>query len=285
MTIAAEGPNAAQIAYWNAEAGQTWTEMQDLLDRELEPLGRAAMAALGPRPGETILDIGCGSGGPALELARQVGPEGQVLAVDISAPQLALAERRAAAAGLGDRVSFRLADAQTEAFDAPADALFSRFGVMFFTDPPAAFANLHGALKPGGRLAFVCWRSAFESPCMSLPMMAAAAAAPELAPPPAADPHAPGPFAFADAERVRGILGGAGFSDIAIQPFDAPISVGDLEATLGFSLRVGMLGGRLREAPHLRETVVAAVREALARHVENGDVWLGAAVWIVTATA
>ena len=166
-----EGPNAGQVAYWNEAVGPTWAELQEPLDRQLGPLGRAAMAALKPRPGERILDIGCGSGQTSVELAGAVAPDGAVLGVDISRPLLDTA--RARSPGAND-VTFLEADAQTAAFEPGAfDAAFSRFGVMFFADPPAAFANIRRALKPGGRLAFICWRGMVDNPIMTLPMMAA----------------------------------------------------------------------------------------------------------------
>ena len=278
---APEGPNAAQIAYWNAEAGKTWTQMQEALDLELEPLGQAVMRALAPKAGENLIDIGCGGGTTTLDLAGHVGPLGRVLGVDISSPLLAVAERRGLEAGLAN-VAFSEADAQTHSFAGDADGIFSRFGVMFFSQPEAAFANLRSALKTGGRLAFVCWRKAAESQCMSLPMAAAISAAPEIAPAPG-DPLAPGPFAFADPERLRGILKGAGFRDVNITAYDQPVTVGDVDATLAFSMRVGMLGALLREAPQHRLTVTDAVRAALENHVIDGQVWLGAATWVVTA--
>ena len=145
-----EAPNAAQVAYWNDAAGQTWAEMQEALDRQLAPLGRAAMAALAPTPGERLLDIGCGAGQTTLELAAAVAPGGEVLGLDISRPLLEVARARPAVPG----VRFLEGDAQTHAFEpAGFDGAFSRFGVMFFADPPAAFANIRRALKPGGRAA------------------------------------------------------------------------------------------------------------------------------------
>ncbi|MES2343479.1 MAG: methyltransferase domain-containing protein, partial [Pseudomonadota bacterium] len=181
--------------------------------------------------------------------------------------------------------SVREADAQTAPFEvASFDAAFSRFGVMFFADPPAAFANIRRALKPGGRLAFVCWRPAGENPVMSLPMAAAMAHLPAPpVPPPAADPHAPGPFAFADPERVRGILAAAGFGDVEITPHDQKIGSGDLDQTLTVALKVGPLGAMLRENPGHRDAVIAAVREALAPHARPEGVRLDSATWIVTA--
>jgi SAM-dependent methyltransferase len=276
----AEAANAAQIAYWNEGAGQTWAEMQSPIDRQLEPLGRRAMAALSPRPGERILDIGCGSGATTVMLAEAVAPGGEVVGVDISRPMLEVARRRAEGF-IG--VRFVEADAQTEAFEpASFDAVFSRFGVMFFADPDAAFANIRRALKPRGRLAFICWRPPFENPFMMLPMMAAAE---HVAPPPPPEPGAPGPFAFADPDRVRGILEGAGFQGVEITPHDQKIGSGDLDTSLGLALRIGPLGALLREHPEHRDVAIAAVREALAAHQGAEGVRLDSAAWIVTAGA
>ncbi|HEY8616242.1 class I SAM-dependent methyltransferase [Phenylobacterium sp.] len=272
-----DAPNAAQQAYWNDAAGRTWAEMQEPLDRQLRPLGRAAMAALAPKPGERLLDIGCGAGETTLELAA-AAPGGEVVGVDISRPLLDVARARPAPAG----VSFLEADAQAYPFDpASFDGVFSRFGVMFFADPAAAFRNIRRALKPGGRLAFVCWRSLAENPIMTAPMAAAVQHLPPPAPP--GDPHAPGPFAFADPERVRGILGAAGFADVALAPHDEAIGGGDLRTAVGLSLRIGPLGMMLRENPDKRDVVVAAVRDALAAYEGPDGVKLPSATWIVTA--
>jgi SAM-dependent methyltransferase len=273
-----EAPNAAQIAYWNEGAGQTWAELQSPMDRQLEPLGRRVMATLAPRPGERVLDIGCGSGATTVMLAQAVAPGGEAIGVDISRPMLDVARRRAE--GLTG-VRFLEADAQTAGFEpASFDAVFSRFGVMFFADPTAAFANIRSALRAGGRLAFICWRPPFENPFMMLPMMAAAQ---HVTPPPPPEPGAPGPFAFADPDRVRSILEGAGFQGIEIAPHDQKIGSGDLETSLGLSLRVGPLGALLRENPDKRETVIGAVRDALAAHQGPDGVQLDSAAWIVTA--
>ena len=275
-----ETPNAAQAIYWNEGAGPTWAAMNGPLDRQLEPLGRAAMAALALQPGEHVLDIGCGAGTTTLELAAAVTPGGSALGLDISATLLEVANRRSVGVA---GVSFLQADAQTHAF-APdsADALFSRFGVMFFADPPTAFANLRRALKPGGRLAFVCWRKPEENPLMTLPMAAALAHVP---PPPPPEPGAPGPFAFADPERVRGILGDAGFRDIALTPHDEAVGGGDLDTSLELALKVGPLGGLLREHPDKRDAVIGSVRAALAPFEGPDGVKLASATWIVTARA
>ena len=273
-----DGPNAAQIAYWNATAGPTWVAMQDALDAQLQGLGLAAMAALGAREGERIIDIGCGCGATALELARRVGASGSVLGADISAPMLEVARRRAAELGLA-QIRVVQADAQTYGFE-PADAAFSRFGVMFFADPAAAFANIRRALAPAGRLAFVCWRVLAENPWMTIPMAAVAPLLPPTPPPP---PNAPGPFAFADRDRLHGILSDAGFAQIAIEPHDQAIGQGDLETTVRTSLNVGPVGAALRENPQLRAPITEAVRSALAPHAGPDGVKLPSATWIVTA--
>ena len=275
----ADGPNAAQIAYWNQSAGPTWVAMQDALDHELNDLGLAAMAALAPRQGERLADIGCGCGATTLELARRVGEGGAVLGVDISAPMLGVARERAAAAGL-DQVRFLQADAQTYGFE-PVDGAFSRFGVMFFADPVAAFANIRKGLRPGGRMAFVCWRQLAENPWMTVPMSAVLPLLP--APPAAPPPGGPGPFAFADRDRLAGILAGAGFADVSIEPLDAQVSWGDVETSARMALRLGPVAGLVRENPDLADRMADAVRAALAPHVGATGVHLDSATWIVRA--
>lgn len=268
--------NADQIAYWNNAAGETWAALQDRLDRQIESLGLRAIEAAAPQPGERVLDIGCGCGQTSFELGRRVGPAGQVLGVDISAPMLEVARRRA-----GTGVSFLEADAQTHPFDRGGfDLAVSRFGVMFFDDPTAAFANIGAALRPGGRLAFVCWRPMLENAWMATPLLAAL---PLLRPLPPPDPLAPGPFAFADPDRVRAILTGAGFEAIDIQPHDQLIGGNDLDQTVAMALKVGPLGAVLRENPELGDSVVSAIRKALAPHVTPDGVLLPSATWIVTA--
>ena len=278
-----ETDNADQIAYWNTDAGEAWAALQEQLDAQLAAHGRRAMDALAPVAGERIVDVGCGSGQTSLALGQAVGRSGAVAGLDISRPLLDLARRRAAKSG-ATNVSFAEADVQTHAF-APAtfDAVFSRFGVMFFADPPAAFANIRRALKRGGRLAFVCWRTPAENIFMTLPYTAAAA---QLPPAPPTAPGAPGPFAFADPARVRHILSSAGFRDIELAQHDRKIGSGDLEQTLAASLKIGLLGRALREHPEKQALVIDEVREALRPHVDvDGVVRLDSASWIVTASA
>ena len=280
MANIAVSPNAAQSEYWNAAAGETWAKLQELLDRQIEPLGLAAIDVLQPGEGEHIIDIGCGCGQSSLALAACVAPTGSVLGIDLSKPMLEVARHRPRpAANL--RVDFRQLDAQTGDIGRGIfDAAFSRFGVMFFSDPVAAFRNIRASLKRGGRLVFVCWRPLAENPWMLAPLQAALPFIPPVAPP---DPTAPGPFAFADAGRVRSILSDAGFASVTTEPFDARIGGSDLEQSLKLALRLGPLGAALREHPELSGKVAGAVRDLLSRYLTAGGVLVRSAVWIVRA--
>ncbi|GAC1480357.1 MAG: methyltransferase domain-containing protein [Steroidobacteraceae bacterium] len=277
-----DGPseNAAQIEYWNATAGETWALFQEQLDHQIEPLGLEALRVLAPAPGEAILDIGCGCGQTTWDLASRVRSDGHVVGIDISAPMLEVARRRRPAAR-ALQPEFRKVDAQSgDLGRAVFDAAFSRFGVMFFSDPIAAFSNVRQALKPHGRLGFVCWRPLQENIWMLVPLNAAL---PLLPPPIPADPLAPGPFAFADAARVRSILHSAGFGSVSIQPFDLLIGSGDIEKTLALTFKVGPLGAALRENPQQKDKVAEAVRGALTRYATPSGVLMPAAVWVVLA--
>ncbi len=280
MANIAVSPNAAQSEYWNTVAGETWAQFQEPLDRQIEPLGLAGTGALQPVPGEHIIDIGCGCGQTSLALAARVAPSGSVVGIDLSRPMLEVARQRPRpAANL--RLDFRQLDAQDGDIGRFGfDAAFSRFGVMFFSDPVAAFRNIRASLKPGGRLVFVCWRPLAENPWMLAPLQAARPFIPPVAPP---DPTAPGPFAFADAGRVRAILSNAGFASVTTEPFDARIGGGDLEQSLTLALRVGPLGSALREHPELSGKVTGTVRELLSKYLTPGGVLMPSAVWIVRA--
>src|SRR4051794_36215939 len=207
--------NAQQFEYWNGPAGERWSKAQDRIDHHLGLITEALLGLASPREGERILDIGCGGGTTALLLRERVGPDGAVTGIDISAPNLALARARAHA-GMAD-VMFLDADAATYEFVPVFDLALSRFGVMFFDDPAAAFANLRKALVKDGRLVFVCWRTFKENEWAFAPYQAALGLLPPQEP---MDPHAPGPFAFADRERLLSVLEQAGLQDIRIKPLD-----------------------------------------------------------------
>ena len=279
------GPNAEQIRYWNETAGPKWVAFQKLLDDQLGVLGRRAMDRARLVPGERVIDVGCGCGATTIELARRVAPGGEALGIDVSGPMLARAADAARAAAVGN-VRFANADAQTHGFPAGAfDVVWSRFGVMFFSDPAAAFANLRTALRAGGRLAFMCWQTLPENPWLSVPLRAAAA---HLALPPPPAPDAPGPFSFAEPERVRGILSRAGFAAIELEGVRDTLTVGGA-ATLDDAVRfllegVGPTSAALREAdPAARDTVRAAVRRAVEPFATAAGVRMGCAAWLVSA--
>ena len=282
--IAAEGPNAQQIEYWNEASGARWVEMSDVIDTQISPLGETAMARAAVAPGERVLDVGCGCGQTSLQLAQRVGGAGSVLGLDISAVMLASARERAAGGGLAN-LEFRNADAQIEPFSGGFDLLFSRFGVMFFASPEAAFANLLSALRPGGRLTCLTWQALGMNPWMLVPLAAAAKHLSMGGPPP--DPTAPGPFAFADSTRVEGILAAAGFEEIGHESLESELLVAggrSLDETVSFVAQIGPAGAALRDADDaLRARVLAEVRTALEPYHDGSGVRMPAAAWIVSA--
>ena len=286
MTEAPASPDrlhADQIAFWSGEGGAIWLERDARIESRLKPLGDHALAAAAARPGERALDIGCGLGHATLALARAVGPEGQVLGADLSPDMIAEASRRAASAGLA-QARFVAADASAHAFDpAAADLLFSRFGVMFFGRPEAAFANLRRGLKPGGRVALLVWRPVKENGWMFVPFMAAT---PHLPPMPRPNPGDPGPFSLADPDRARRVLGEAGFADASLDAVDETMSLSDgpLEDAVRTAIDIGPLARPLRQADAATRAKVAdAIRAALAKHHTAQGVRLPAACWLVTA--
>jgi len=264
--------------YWNGPAAERWIAAREALDRSMEGITRAALAMASPRPGERALDLGCGCGTTALLLREQVGPGGWVEGIDVSAPMLEVARGRAAGAG----VRFTEADAGTHRFDTAFDLAFSRFGVMFFSDPVAGFGNIRRALAAGGRLCFVCWRAVVDNPWMTAPVEAVRDLLPPIEP---GDPDGPGPFALADRARLDGILARAGFTDVRVTAHDDAMYMGETtEAAAAAALRAGPLGRMVAELPG---DVIEAIRQrlvaALARFATPHGVAPPAAVWLVDA--
>ncbi|NGX99199.1 MAG: methyltransferase domain-containing protein [Candidatus Afipia apatlaquensis] len=274
--------NADQIAYWNGPGGRHWTDRQQLQDVVLAPVSKILIDRATVKAGEAIIDVGCGCGATSFDLLKQVGATGRVTGIDISEPMLGRARELAPA---NAPVEFVLADATVYPF-APesADMLFSRFGVMFFAQPTDSFANMRKALRPGGRLAFACWRTPRDNPWMMLGLQEAYKFVPKL---PEVKPDDPGPFSFASEERVRGILGGAGFSDVKMERADLSLDIATgrgLEAALETVLAIGPASRALDNQPTEKiEAATQAIRTMLAAHQKGDTVPLGGSIWIVTA--
>ncbi|MFI4988263.1 MAG: class I SAM-dependent methyltransferase [Alphaproteobacteria bacterium] len=283
---ASPGANADQIAYWNGDAGMRWRAQQERLDALFAPLTAAVMDFAAPAKGERVLDIGCGCGATLLALAPRVGPEGKLLGVDISQAMLERAAERLRA-GPWQNADVLLTDASSHPFEAGAFNLaFSRFGVMFFDDFAKAFANIQHSLAEGGRLAFVCWRPMAENPWFLAPL---AAARPYLPPQEPADPDAPGPFALANPERIRGILASGGFSAIEIARHDTELRIAgsnELALATDFAVQFGPTARALAAAePAARAAAEAAIREDLARRARPEGIIFPGSVWLVSARA
>jgi SAM-dependent methyltransferase len=275
--------NAAQAEYWNCVAGPRWTDHQEHQDQVLRPVSDRLIEAADPKPGDRVIDVGCGCGATTIDFAARVRPGGEILGLDVSEPMLARARERAPR---GLPIRFELADATVYDFEPDAaDLVASRFGVMFFADPARSFANLRRGLKPAGRLAFACWREAKRNPFFVLPLREAGKHAPPL---PEMDPEAPGPFAFADEARVRRILSQAGYADIVLKPHDLELDIAigrGLDTAVTAAMSIGptsrMLDG---QSEAVRAAATADIRKALAAHARGDSVPLGGAIWIVTAT-
>ncbi len=249
----------------------------------LEPLGRSVMDRLVPAPGQRVLDVGCGCGTTTLELAAAVGPTGSVTGIDPSPSMLAVARHAAAAAGL-DNVEFVEGDAGTHPYEPGAyDVIFSRLGTMFFDDAEAAFTNLRRALRRGGRLGFVCWRTLEENAWTTEPRDAAAAI---VTLPPSPGPEAAGPFSLARAERISSVLSHASFVDVTIERLDRELLIGrgDIDEAVEFYLRLMPTGYLMFETDrHLLDRLRATLRSVLERHRRDDGIWLGSASWAAHA--
>ncbi len=269
--------NAKQHEYWNGPTGVRWARRQEAVDHTLQSINGALMSFAAPGRGMRALDIGCGGGTTTLLLAQAVAP-GTVTGVDISAPMLAAARARAA----GPNIGFLDADASVHAFAPEFDLVFSRFGVMFFADPAAAFANIRTALKPGGRLAFVCWRAVEENAWAFAAFEAARDLLPLQKPP---VPHAPGPFALADGGRLSSILAQGGFRDVRVKRLDTIMHMGvTAEDAANEALNIGPLAHAAADLDESsREKIRARARQVLEKFATPAGITPPASCWLVGA--
>jgi len=275
--------NEDQAAHWNGEEAEHWVVEQTRYDEMLKPFVNMLLDAADIRSGDRVLDVGCGCGATTIAAARASAPA-RATGVDLSQPMLARAEELAAAAGVPN-VGFERADAQVHRFAEPFHAVLSRFGIMFFVDPVAAFANLRQAAADG-RLAFVCWQEFAANEWLRVPSAALAQHVPLQG---LGEPGPVGMFAFADVERIRRTLSEAGWRDVDVTSRHVPLLVGGsgtVETALEF-LRRGSIGRRVLTGaqPAAAARALDAVRDALAPYATEEGVRLDGAVWLVTAAA
>ena len=268
--------------FWNGIGGHKWINYQKILNSSLETFGREAMIVAKATSCDHVLDIGCGCGDTSIEIARKVGPKGKVTGIDVSEVILNQAQEHALTM---TNLNFECVDAQYYDFDPQVcDLAYSRFGVMFFDDPGAALGNIRKALKPGGRMVFVCWQPVKNNQWINLPLDIAAKF---LAPPPPSGPEVPGPFSFGETKRITEILEIAGFNSISISPYNAKFNLGknSIEAA-DFISSIGP-SSYLMDNPDTDEITktnfINDLRQTLALHETRNGIDLNAATWIVSA--
>ncbi|HWL47253.1 MAG TPA: class I SAM-dependent methyltransferase [Sphingomonadaceae bacterium] len=274
--------NSIVAEEWSGAMGEKWLANLDRFEGMIAPVGAAFLDHAGFRPGERVVDSGCGGGGTTIAIAEAVGPSGEVLGIDISPALVAAARKRAA--GLA-HVRFRQADAATVTLEEPPfDRLFSRFGSMFFPDPAGAFANLRRLIRDGGRADFAVWAPARENGCIA-GMMEVLARHIEL---PAPVPHAPGPFSLDDPDYVRPLLLGAGFTRVDFTRWNGEQLIGGAGATAGeaadFALSALSFADALADTPDVAATVRNELQALFAAHQRPAGIAMGGAAWFVTAT-
>jgi SAM-dependent methyltransferase len=274
-------PNATQAETWNGDNGRHFVAERARLERMLEPHTDRLLAAAGIQPSDLVLDIGCGCGETTIRASRAASG-GNALGVDLSAVMLAEARHLAECEHAGN-VRFEQADAQTDPFPvAGFDVALSRFGVMFFDDPQAAFANIAAALRPGGRLVFLCWQEPRKVEYFTLPVMAIAA---HVSLPGRPSPDEPGPFSLASPERIRTLLAEAGFGTVDIEDLTVRAWLGqDVDDVIGYYRCMPVARSLLANADEQATGLVfQALRDALRPRQSEDGVLLAAGAWLVTA--
>lgn len=281
--------NQEQIDYWNGESGQRWAEQDKLMARLLKPVGEALLDHAELDQCKHVVDVGCGGGSQSRLLAERLGPDAKVTGIDISQPLLAVAQANNPITENAASIEYLLADASEHNFEAGEfDGLFSRFGVMFFSNPTAAFTNLRKSLSDEGKLAFSCWQAMDKNDWARIPVQTAmqyVTLPDNMAP----DADAPGPFAFAKAERIENILQQAGFSNIQVSSHTQEVRMGEaptIQQSVREMAEVGPVQRLLvGQDEALKEQVYKALETTMTPFYKNGAITLPAAIWFVTATA
>lgn len=273
------------VDFWNQVLVPKFTRYRHVLVGGLTHHSAKVFPSLAVAPGDKVVDVGCGFGDTAIELARRVGPDGSVLGIDCCNAFLEFGRREAAAAGVAN-VAFVEADVQTYPFNGDYDFCFSRFGTQFFENPVAGLRNMRASLKPGGIMTMIVWRTIADNPCLGVPKEIVS----RFLPPPGEDARScgPGPFSMADPEVVTRQLEIAGYTDIAFERIDAPFMVGHSpDDAVGFQLALGPAGEVYREAGALAEQrhdeIVAALKEELARYETPEGIVMDSSSWKVSA--
>jgi len=277
--------NDAFTAFWNDVMVPKFERFRDIMLDGLSYHSRVPLGRLALPQGARALDVGCGWGDTAIELARKVGPTGKVLGLDCCDAFLDKGRRDAAAEGL-DHVRFVASDVQTHRFDPEYDFAFSRFGMMFFANPVAAMRNVRSAMRPGATLMFITWRVLEDNPWLAVPK----AVVLRYLPPPGenAQTCGPGPFSMANPDVVRAQLAAAGFTDVAFERLDGPVMIGrDVDQALDMQMTIGPAGEIVRDAgaqaDECRDAIIAALRGELARHAKSDGIWMQSSSWTITA--
>ena len=267
--------------YWKEDGGQKWVELIDTTESYLDVFNESLFASANIVRGESVLDIGCGGGLASMEIANRVGDKGRVLGVDISPDILAVAAARGRSI---TNLEFIVGDAATMQLETGTFSLiFSRFGMMFFSEPLLAFSNLREALRPSGRMVFLCWRTFDENTWMKEPAQAVFDILPPQGPPP--EPDAPGPFSLGRKGRIEFLLGKAGFKSISIEAMDASLTMGALADAVDYFMRMGPAAAVIADASAAQKTAARAVlTDVLKRYDTDRGVITNAAAWIVTAS-
>jgi SAM-dependent methyltransferase len=283
MSEEALDANAAQRRYWNTVAGPRWVATPGFRERRNQESTALLLARLGLAGGESVLEIGCGTGALTVPLATAVGEHGRVVAVDISEPMLGAARQRVGESGLHN-VTLLHGDAQVFEFEPAAfDLAASRMGVMFFADPTAAFRNIGGALKPKGRLVFACWAPLAENRHWLISYDVALRHLGPPAPPPA---HDPGPLAFGDPDYVRRVLARAGFAEITVERAYPTIIGGSPEEEARQALMMGPTARLIEEkkpSEATRQTIAREIEAAFVAEASSGSIRLPGTIFLVAA--